>query len=48
MVFAWREPAIFVNCEGPEILTKAGVEVIEMTELADEVRGINKHVLKPS
>lgn len=45
VVFAWREPSIFVDCEGAELLRAAGVEVVEMPELADEVRAVNRHLL---
>ncbi|WP_432877828.1 deaminase [Kribbella sp. CA-245084] len=45
VVLAWREPTIFVNCEGVELLTAAGVEVIEFPDLAKEVEEINAHVL---
>ncbi|HET6949837.1 MAG TPA: deaminase [Acidimicrobiales bacterium] len=48
VVFAWREPSIFVNCEGAEILMKAGVEVVELADLAHVVRSINQHLLEPS
>jgi len=45
VVFAWREPSIFVDCEGAELLRAAGVEVVEMPELAAEVREVNRHLL---
>jgi len=47
VVFAWREPSIFVDCEGAELLTNAGLEVIELPDLASEVRSINAHLLHP-
>ena len=34
VVFAWREPAIFVEGRGAELLHAAGVEVVELPELA--------------
>lgn len=46
VVFAMREPAIFVDCEGAELLRAAGVTVVEMPELTDLVRAANIHVLK--
>jgi diaminohydroxyphosphoribosylaminopyrimidine deaminase/5-amino-6-(5-phosphoribosylamino)uracil reductase len=46
VVLAWREPNIFVDCEGAELLTSAGLEVVEFPDLADEVRQINAHLLK--
>ena len=45
VVFAWREPAIFVDCEGAELLAAAGREVIEVGELAPLVRQANAHLL---
>ncbi|WP_350277549.1 deaminase [Kribbella sp. HUAS MG21] len=45
VVIAWREPSVFVDCEGVELLTAAGVEVIELPELADQVKALNAHVL---
>ena len=45
VVFAWREPSIFVEGRGAELLTAGGVEVVEMPELADAVREVNQHLL---
>lgn len=45
VVFAWREPGIFVDCEGTELLRAAGREVIEVAELAHLVRRTNAHLL---
>ena len=45
VVFAWREPSIFVEGRGAELLVAAGVEVVEMPELADAVREVNQHLL---
>lgn len=45
VVFAWREPSIFVDCVGAETLRAAGRTVIELPELADEVRTVNAHLL---
>jgi pyrimidine deaminase RibD-like protein len=45
VVLAWREPMIFVDCEGAELLSAAGVEVVELPELASEVKSINAHVV---
>ncbi|MDT7577921.1 MAG: hypothetical protein QOH17_4254, partial [Pseudonocardiales bacterium] len=41
----WREPELFVHGEGAEKLRAAGVEVVELTELADAARGPNRHLL---
>jgi diaminohydroxyphosphoribosylaminopyrimidine deaminase/5-amino-6-(5-phosphoribosylamino)uracil reductase len=45
VVFAWREPAIFVDCEGAELLTAAGVGVVEIPSLAERVKEINAPLL---
>ncbi|ASO20280.1 pyrimidine deaminase RibD-like protein [Actinoalloteichus hoggarensis] len=44
VVFAWREPAIFVDCEGAEQLRAAGREVVELAEFADLARRPNTHL----
>ncbi|MFB6724825.1 deaminase [Kribbella sp. NPDC056345] len=48
VVFAWREPNIFVDCEGAELLSAAGREVVEIPELAPAVRAINAPLLESS
>jgi pyrimidine deaminase RibD-like protein len=45
VVFAWREPSVFVAGRGVEVLTAAGVTVIELPDHADAVRAINAHLL---
>lgn len=47
VVLAWREPSLFVDCEGVEILRAAGCEVIEIPELARLVQEINGHLRTP-
>lgn len=45
VVFAWREPATFVaDARGAELLAQAGVEVVEVPELAEAVREVNGHL----
>jgi len=44
VVFAWREPELFVHGEGAEKLRAAGVEVVELPELAEAARGVNLHL----
>lgn len=44
VVFAWREPAIFVDCDGAERLREAGLTVIEVPSLAPLVRKVNAHL----
>lgn len=45
VVMAWREPALFVaDCQGFELLTSAGVNVVEMPEFAADAKGINSHL----
>jgi diaminohydroxyphosphoribosylaminopyrimidine deaminase/5-amino-6-(5-phosphoribosylamino)uracil reductase len=45
VVIAWREPGLFVaDCLGYEQLTRAGVTVVELPELADRARAVNAHL----
>ncbi|GGK68919.1 hypothetical protein Sme01_14250 [Sphaerisporangium melleum] len=46
VVFAWREPGVFVDCVGAETLREAGVEVVEIPELAAAVREVNAHLFR--
>lgn len=42
---AWREPDLFVaNCVGVERLRTAGVDVVEISELAKAARELNVHL----
>jgi diaminohydroxyphosphoribosylaminopyrimidine deaminase/5-amino-6-(5-phosphoribosylamino)uracil reductase len=45
VVFAWREPSIFVEGSGAELLRAAGVEVVELPELAQAAMEPNHHLL---
>jgi pyrimidine deaminase RibD-like protein len=45
VVFAWREPSLFVEGEGAELLRARGVEVVELPELAEAARTPNAHLL---
>ncbi|MDH6141797.1 diaminohydroxyphosphoribosylaminopyrimidine deaminase/5-amino-6-(5-phosphoribosylamino)uracil reductase [Kitasatospora sp. GP30] len=46
VVIAWREPDLFVTgCEGVDRLRAAGVEVVELPELAEHARAVNRHLL---
>jgi pyrimidine deaminase RibD-like protein len=45
VVFAWREPAVFVDGTGAELLQAAGVDVVELPELAEAAREPNQHLL---
>ena len=45
VVYAYREPAIFVDCEGHAMLEKAGLTVIENTVFAPLVIRQNGHLL---
>ena len=47
VVFAWREPPLFVDCDGTALLRHAGVEVIELPDLAARAREPNAHLLGP-
>ncbi len=45
VVMAWREPSLFVaDCQGYEMLTDAGVAVIEIPDLAQEAKAPNIHL----
>jgi diaminohydroxyphosphoribosylaminopyrimidine deaminase/5-amino-6-(5-phosphoribosylamino)uracil reductase len=48
VVLAWREPILFADCDGVETLRRHGVEVLELPDLADQVRAVNSHVLLPT
>ncbi|MHA6620986.1 cytidine/deoxycytidylate deaminase family protein [Pseudonocardia sp. DLS-67] len=45
VVFAWREPGVFVDGRGAELLRAGGVEVVELPELAAAARTPNAHLL---
>lgn len=45
VVYALREPVLFVDGAGDEQLRDAGVEVVELADLADAVRRVNAHLL---
>ncbi|MFI6574798.1 dCMP deaminase [Nocardiopsis sp. NPDC050513] len=45
VVLAWREPELFVDCDGAERLRQAGREVVERPDLAEGVRAANAHLL---
>jgi diaminohydroxyphosphoribosylaminopyrimidine deaminase / 5-amino-6-(5-phosphoribosylamino)uracil reductase len=45
VVTAWREPSLFVaDCQGYELLTSAGVTVVELPELAKQAKAVNSHL----
>ncbi|MCA2209876.1 deaminase [Nocardia rosealba] len=45
VVIAWREPSLFVAaCEGVDKLRTNGVEVVELTDLAEAARSMNEHL----
>lgn len=45
VVIAWREPPLFVPGGGAEWLESNGVEVVELSELAEAARAVNAHLL---
>lgn len=46
VVIAWREPDLFVtNCAGVETLRGGEVPVTELSELSQDARSVNSHVL---
>jgi len=46
VVFAWREPALFTAGEGADQLRAAGLDVLEVPELADRARAVNTHLIE--
>jgi diaminohydroxyphosphoribosylaminopyrimidine deaminase/5-amino-6-(5-phosphoribosylamino)uracil reductase len=45
VVIAWREPDLFVTgVDGVELLAAHGVEVVELSDLADAAREPNRHL----
>jgi len=44
VVIAWREPDVFVTCEGVALLTAAGVEVLELPGFTAAARAVNGHL----
>lgn len=47
VVFALREPPLLADCAGAELLAAAGVEVLELAALAEQVVAVNAHLLRP-
>lgn len=45
VVFAWREPELTVDCQGAELLADAGLDVVEVPELAPLVQQTNAELL---
>ncbi|MBL0886971.1 dCMP deaminase [Myceligenerans sp. I2] len=45
IVYAWSEPALFVEGHGAELLRRAGRTVIQFADLADAAREPNLHLL---
>ncbi len=45
VVFAWREPGLFVDGRGAELLAAGGVEVVELPELAVAAQTPNRHLM---
>jgi len=44
-VIAWREPSLFVaDCQGYELLRRAGLDVTELPALAAEAAAPNRHL----
>ncbi len=44
VVFAMHEPPTFADCQGAETLRAAGLEVVELADLAEQVRAVNAHL----
>jgi diaminohydroxyphosphoribosylaminopyrimidine deaminase/5-amino-6-(5-phosphoribosylamino)uracil reductase len=47
VVFAWREPAVFVaDAQGYELLSRAGITVTELPEFAADAIAPNRHLVR--
>jgi pyrimidine deaminase RibD-like protein len=47
VVVAWREPALFVaDCQGIELLARAGIAVTELPEFAADAAAPNRHLVR--
>jgi diaminohydroxyphosphoribosylaminopyrimidine deaminase / 5-amino-6-(5-phosphoribosylamino)uracil reductase len=47
VVLAWREPSLFVaDAQGVELLTAAGVTVLELPDLAEAARAVNAQLFR--
>jgi diaminohydroxyphosphoribosylaminopyrimidine deaminase/5-amino-6-(5-phosphoribosylamino)uracil reductase len=46
VVFALREPPVLAECHGVELLEAAGVEVVEIDDLGDLVRAVNRELIE--
>ncbi len=46
VVYALAEPPELAQCQGYQMLSEAGLEVVHVPELGAEVRRINAHILK--
>ena len=47
VVFAWREPPLFTAGDGADQLRAAGVEVLELPDLAPRACAVNAHLVTP-
>jgi riboflavin-specific deaminase-like protein len=45
VVYAWREPDLFVDGRGAGVLRRTGVEVVEVPQLAAAAKAPNEHLL---
>lgn len=45
IVFAWSEPAVFVDAHGADLLRRAGRTVLQIDDLAEAARAPNRHLL---
>jgi riboflavin-specific deaminase-like protein len=47
VIFAWHEPPVFAAGDGADQLNAAGVDVLELTDLAPRARAVNAHLVTP-
>jgi pyrimidine deaminase RibD-like protein len=45
VVYALREPPVFVKCRGLERLAAHGIEIVHYAEFEEQVRAANRHLL---
>ena len=47
VIFAWHEPPVFAAGDGADQLNAAGVDVLELPDLAPRARAVNAHLVTP-
>jgi riboflavin-specific deaminase-like protein len=47
VIFAWREPPVFTAGDGADQLNAAGIDLLELPDLAPRARAVNAHLVTP-